>query len=376
MKRLRIFVASALMLTALCGWGQEANRSTEQDARTTQLLRDGAQLMASKRLGEAIDDFDKVIAAYEEVTRDEKAKLYSARWPTEGLMYLAEAANAHQSAKVVSGNWATAYFMKAYALVEQGHLAEAKLPLQRAIDLAPRNSHFLAELGDLYQRERDWPAAMKTFQAAEKQTEFSPPEVKNAELARAWRGQAYVYVEQNQLDEAEKLYRKCLVLNASDVQAVNELRFVQDLRAKQSTPAFAQQIVPSLTPADAGTYAWLDPAGKPTGTLYQLIQTTDGKWVSKGKLPNGGWNDISCGPGCEYRGSTSGEVQRYFSDPRILQNLSISCIQNTGMAFCSYLGKADPSKHGHLIVALTTGTPILVRVRRVDTEALPESGQR
>lgn len=70
--------------------------------------------------------------------------------------------------------------------------------------------------------------------------EFSPPQLKNADLSRAWRGQAYVFVEQGQLDEAEKLYRKCLDLNAADARALNELRFIQVQRAKQEKPVVSQ----------------------------------------------------------------------------------------------------------------------------------------
>jgi len=219
---------------AVAGRAQEASKPSERDVKAAKLLQDGSLLAASRKPTEAIEDFDKVIAIYEEAYRDEKAKLYSARSMPEGLLYMLEASKANTPAKVVSGNWAYAYYTKAYALVELRQLPEAKTSLQRAIELAPHNSQFLSELGGIYQIEKNWPNAMKTFLAAEKQTEFSPPELKNAELSRAWRGQAYVYVEQNQLDEAEKLYRKCLELNASDKKALNELRFIQAQRAKQN----------------------------------------------------------------------------------------------------------------------------------------------
>lgn len=250
---LRRLLPWALLLVALTGWAQGINGQSEQDARAAQLMQDGVRLATSGRPADAIAAFDEVAAIYEDAYRDEKVRLYSARSPLESLLYVGEAANAKTPAKVVSGNWAYAYYMKAYALIELGRLAEAKTLLQRAIDLSPHNSQFLSELAGVYQREKDWPASMKTFQAAEAQAEFSPPQLKNADLSRAWRGQAYVYVEQSQLDEAEKLYRKCLDLNAADARALNELRFIQVQRAKQNKPAVPQQPVSSLTPADAGT---------------------------------------------------------------------------------------------------------------------------
>ena len=152
-------------------------------------------------------------------------------------MYLAEAANAKTSAKVVSSNWAYAYYLKAYALIELNRASEAKTILQRAIDMAPHNAQFHAEMGNLYQREKNWPQALASFDAAARDArEFSPPQIKNNEIGRAWRGTAYVYVEQNRLDEAEALYRKCLELDPKDGRAAAELRYVQAQRAKAGNP--------------------------------------------------------------------------------------------------------------------------------------------
>lgn len=154
-------------------------------------------------------------------------------------MYLAEVANAKTgSAKVVSANWAYAYYLKAYALLELGRLSEARSNLERALALSPRNSQFLSELGNFYQRERNWTQALQTFQLAEAAAkEFSPLNAKNIELSRAWRGIGFVYVEQNRFEEAEKIYQQCLELDKNDTRAANELRYVRNLKAKQSSHA-------------------------------------------------------------------------------------------------------------------------------------------
>jgi Flp pilus assembly protein TadD len=68
--------------------------------------------------------------------------------------------------------------------------------------------------------------------AASAAREFSPPEAQNIELSRAWRGLGYVCVEQGKLDDAEKMYRQCLDLDAKDSRAVNELQYIQGVRAK------------------------------------------------------------------------------------------------------------------------------------------------
>jgi tetratricopeptide (TPR) repeat protein len=165
--------------------------------------------------------------------RDEKAKILCARWPVESLMYLLEAANTKTAAKVVSSNWSYAYYYKAYSLIELGRLSEAKELLGRAIALSPRNSQYLSELGNIYQREKDWPMALQIFQSSQTAAkEFTPAEAKNAELSRAWHGLGYVYVEQNKLDDAAKMYRQSLELDSNDKRAQNELQYIQNQRAK------------------------------------------------------------------------------------------------------------------------------------------------
>ncbi|MGL5632920.1 MAG: tetratricopeptide repeat protein, partial [Azovibrio sp.] len=102
--------------------------------------------------------------------------------------------------------------------------------------LSPYNSQFLSELAYIYQIEKNWPQALTLFQQAETAAQsFSPPDLYDIELAGAWRGQAYVYIEQNRLEEAEKLYRQCLKLNKNDAKALHELGYIEKLRAQQNT---------------------------------------------------------------------------------------------------------------------------------------------
>lgn len=214
-----------------------------EDVALEQQLVQGVGLMRSGRPAQAITDhFDKVIAAFALRFKDDTRKFYTARWHMDSLAYMLEAATSREEPKrgavVVSSLWSDAWYLKGYALVELRRIGEAKSALESALALAPRNSQYLGELGNLYLGLRDWPSAFATFEKAEAAArEFSPPEVKNAELSRAWRGMGYVYIEQNRLDEAEKMYLQCMDLDRNDQRAKGQLNYIASVRAKRpSTP--------------------------------------------------------------------------------------------------------------------------------------------
>lgn len=116
-------------------------------------------------------------------------------------------------------------------MIELRRISDAKPALARAVALSPQNSQFLSELGHIHEVEKSWPQALDLYRRAETATEFSPPSSRNAELARAWRGQGYVLVELKRWDEAEQRYRKCLELDPGDVRAKGELLFIQQQKA-------------------------------------------------------------------------------------------------------------------------------------------------
>jgi tetratricopeptide (TPR) repeat protein len=202
----------------------------DADAKLALILKEGNKLANERKFAEAIARFDTVIAAYEDRYRNSKDEIRCARWNTESLYYLVESASRKKNMVVLASTWADAYFLKGYILVHIGQFVQARPFLEKAIKLSPGNAMYLSELGGVFQREKNWPAALQTFQSAEQATEFSPPDVKNAELGKAWRGIAYVYVEQGRLDEAEALYKKCLKLDPNDSMAAGELRYVEKQR--------------------------------------------------------------------------------------------------------------------------------------------------
>ncbi|MFA4969802.1 MAG: tetratricopeptide repeat protein [Sulfuritalea sp.] len=228
-----LFIATMLAASV---HAQDSSVPNDADAKLAQILNEGTKLAQGRKFREAIERFDSVIAAYEERFRDTEDRVRCARWLGETLYYLLEAGKIEPKKKVIglSQTWADAYFMKAYILVHVGQFAQAKPILEKAIALSPSNSLYLSELGGIFQREKNWPMALEAFQSAERATEFSPASTKNFELAKAWRGVAYVFVEQKRLDEAETLYRKCLELDKNDASAANELRYIEKVRAKST----------------------------------------------------------------------------------------------------------------------------------------------
>jgi Flp pilus assembly protein TadD len=228
------------------GWGQNVPNSNTpssvsssdaaEDNKQVLLINEAARLIAAGKAQEALNNYiDKVIDAYETKYGNSKVKIYSARTQTESLLYLLEAGIHKENAKVVSAVWSEAFFLKSYVLIELKRPQEAAQFLDRALELSPHNSQFLSELGNRYKTEKNWTKALETYQKAEESAKsFSAVESKNLELGRAWRGEAFVYVEQGRLDEAEATYLKCLELSSSDSSATRELNYVRGLKAKKA----------------------------------------------------------------------------------------------------------------------------------------------
>ena len=231
-----LIAVSLLLAGPAVAWGQGTQVApTEEDAKAAQWLLEGERLVRDKRQPEAIAlYFDKTASAYEARFKDPTVKYYSARSMPETLLYLLDAAGGNKgSAVVVSANWAYAYYLKAYALLDLGRLAEAKAQLERALALAPQNAQFLSELGHVYQLEKDWKQSLATFERAESAAQqFSPERARNAELGRAWRGMGYALVELGRLDDAEAILLKCLDLDGNDALAMRELVYVRNAKAK------------------------------------------------------------------------------------------------------------------------------------------------
>jgi tetratricopeptide (TPR) repeat protein len=204
----------------------------ENDARQTQILKAGVQLLKEHRPAEAIQNyFDKVIASYEAMYPPDTKIIYCARSAPESLSYLAQAAKDDKTSLVIGPAWCDAYFLRAYGLIDLGRNAEARQSLEKAIGMSPKNAHYVSELASVYRIEKNWKEALAKYEtAAQLARDFSPPESRVIELGEALRGKGYVLVELGRFDEAEATYKQCLEINPADKVAIGELGYVQSHR--------------------------------------------------------------------------------------------------------------------------------------------------
>jgi tetratricopeptide (TPR) repeat protein len=207
----------------------------DKDPQMVKLLGEVRHFIDSKNPAAAIPKCDAVINAYKAYYSARKEKIYCARSGPETLGSLLKAAVDKNNAIALTSTWSDAYFMKAYALQDLRRLNDAKATLQQALKLSPLNSQYLAELGEIYALEKDWPKAMNAFKEAEDNANLAPDVSRADELARARRGQGYVLVELRKLDEAEEKYQQCIAANPNDSKAKAELDYVREQKAKRKS---------------------------------------------------------------------------------------------------------------------------------------------
>lgn len=227
-------LAFGILLAAICASSVAAvaEAGPDNDPKLVSALQDAGRLIKEKKLAAAVEICDATIARFRAAYSKRRETIYCAQTSAESLDYLLMATAGKNDAVVLSPTWADAYFIKGYALQDLGRLAEAKASILLALKLSPWNAHYLCEMGEIYQLEKNWPKARQAFVDAEEHTSLLPDQARAAGLARARRGQGYVYVELGQLKEAEKKYEQCLATDPNDTRAKNELTYVRHLQVK------------------------------------------------------------------------------------------------------------------------------------------------
>lgn len=213
---------------------QDAVPLSSEDQAQQQLLEQAMHLIKSGQPADAISGpIAQVIAHFENGPgKDHGKRYYCASSQVEMFLYLGLAAKDHQNAVVLPKVWADAYFEKSSALTDLGRIDESRAALVKALALSPLNSLYLSELGYTYEVQHDNKKALDYFQQAADATNFSPADMKDAELGHALRGEGYVLTELHRFDEAEARYHKALKLDPNDQKSKNELEYIARLRQR------------------------------------------------------------------------------------------------------------------------------------------------
>ncbi|GGY70623.1 hypothetical protein GCM10011613_13900 [Cellvibrio zantedeschiae] len=226
-----MFALLCVLGLAGCATGKQNPASTIND---DELLRKGTALVANGSAQRAINEyFNPIIERCNTQKANYKGKIYAARNQVETIFYLGLAGAENVDAQVISATCPEALFMKAYSSFDLGQLENAIRFLNEALEWSPLNANYLAELGNIYQTQRDWNTALEKYSLAEDYAlTYSPESIRTRELARAKRGVGFVLIELGRLDEAEKKFKECLELDKNDKNALNELEYIKQLKSK------------------------------------------------------------------------------------------------------------------------------------------------
>lgn len=223
-----LLLLSGLPLTHASAKETPAEQSDQDDAKQLGSLMQARDLLEKKRIDGAIVLINQVLAFYDAEYADDKRLHYAGRSQAEVLAYMLHAANQGKSAVALkSTSWVEARYMKGYALLELKRLDEAKASLESAVEMSPYNSQYVSELAYLYGQQGDWKKSHELFEAALDHAAFTPEASQLGDRSRACRGSGYALVELAQMEEAEKKYLQCLVLDPKDASSERELQWVR-----------------------------------------------------------------------------------------------------------------------------------------------------
>ena len=205
----------------------------EQSKASVALLNEAFQLIKTGQPAAAIERLDKVIAYYDKANEGQKRRVYCASSQAQVILYMSLSASRSEEAVALDSTLCDAIFGKGFALIDMGQKAEARILLERAVELSPYNSQYIAELAELKKSERDWSGALEMFERAASAAEMAESADQPRLKARAWRGIGFARIELGDLDKAEAMFRKCLKLDPNDRGAQSELQYIKDLRKQQ-----------------------------------------------------------------------------------------------------------------------------------------------
>lgn len=204
----------------------EAKTGDDRIARAAELVKDGKPTQAIAIVDGMITEFEKAHPA----RSDEM--VFSASNLTQTIYYSGITAALKKNGIVVDGDWALAYFLKGFALIDLNRSDDALPYLDKAVALSPGDAQYLAERGEWYKSHRQWDKAFTDFKAAVDASEFSDDSIKAKHKSRGLRGMGFVRIEQGDWKEAEKLFKQSLEVEPGNSGAFSELEYIKSHKPK------------------------------------------------------------------------------------------------------------------------------------------------
>jgi tetratricopeptide (TPR) repeat protein len=199
------------------------------DADVQEVIR-GVQMIQHGQVMAAIDGpLDSVVARYEAAYAHTDAIVYSARGPSDALLYSSMGATAKarqpQKVLVLGPAWAMAYWARGFAYNEMARYDDAIAELQKALERAPMDSQYQLEIGFAYQGKHQWDASLAHYKEAQTDASFTAADVPDA-TCKALRGQGFALTEMHRFDEARAAYHGCLELIPDEPRSLAELKYI------------------------------------------------------------------------------------------------------------------------------------------------------
>ena len=228
---------AALLLAVQAAPAPPVAKPPSLDERMTPQLQAAARSVRLHQPQAALDILTPVLATYEADHAKETRRIYCGMSLQETLLYLTLAAKDKVAPVALPPGYCTALYLKGYALVDLGRVAEAKAIYERLMVLAPMYAQYQTEYGQLIRLEKDWPHMLAICTQASEAARIADPAIRPMQQGAALRCQGYALTELHRYDEAEKRYRDALALNPNDALSQPELRYIAEQRAK--APAIA-----------------------------------------------------------------------------------------------------------------------------------------
>ncbi|RUO58721.1 tetratricopeptide repeat protein [Pseudidiomarina insulisalsae] len=227
-------IAIALLLSGCAATqNQQPQEVASQVSPLVQHLDRGVEALSAGDMQLAGSAIDQALALCAKELEGNEQRYYASRGMAESMFYMLMAAQSGADAVDIDTSCGDALYLRTYISVEQGDIDQAERLIRQALELSPANAMYLAELGHIYHLKRDWKGALDVFTKAESYAlAYSPEHRKVEELGRAKRGMGFSLIELGQLDEAEAKFKECLELNKQDLNALQELEYIKQLRSQ------------------------------------------------------------------------------------------------------------------------------------------------